>query len=80
MDCLKIVVKQYLIGERKEVCSFPRLVSEPMKKNNHIICRMCTEKGKLEEFVATKNRDIPDAKYVPLSINKITPFNVLSLF
>lgn len=33
---------------------FPRVVEEPMKRKKHVVCRMCTHRGKLEEFVATK--------------------------
>ncbi|TRY61681.1 hypothetical protein TCAL_01437 [Tigriopus californicus] len=33
---------------------YPRVVEEPMMRKKHVVCRMCTHRGKLEEFVATK--------------------------
>ena len=30
------------------------MVEKPMKRHNHVICRMCTKRGLLEEIVAVK--------------------------
>lgn len=43
-------------GERTSDCSWPRLVEQPMTRKNHVVCRMCTSRGKLEEVVAVKRR------------------------
>jgi hypothetical protein len=33
------------------------LVDEPLVRHRHIVCRMCTAAGKLEEIVASPNRE-----------------------
>lgn len=32
----------------------PRVVEQPLKRHNHVICRLCTNNGKLEEIVGVK--------------------------
>eukprot|EP00095_Tigriopus_kingsejongensis_P009770 maker-scaffold1182_size56756-snap-gene-0.7 protein:Tk09770 transcript:maker-scaffold1182_size56756-snap-gene-0.7-mRNA-1 annotation:"hypothetical protein KGM_07295" len=44
--------------------AYPRVVEEPITRSGHIVCRMCTNRGKLEEYMATKNKDVPEKKAI----------------
>ncbi len=41
---------------------FPRLLSTPFLKKHKAYCRMCTSRGKLEEYLAAKKGADEDAK------------------
>ena len=53
----------YLGQTKKEETRWPRVVEESLKRHNHIVCRMCTQRGNLEEIVVTK-KDKELYKYV----------------
>ena len=38
-----------------ESYDFPRVL-DSRKKHNHVVCRLCTSRGKLEEYVAQRNK------------------------
>jgi ribosomal protein RSM22 (predicted rRNA methylase) len=37
-------------------CSYPRLMEQPLMKTGHTLCRLCTNRGRLEEVMVTKSK------------------------
>jgi len=49
-----------ILGNRASDCDWPRLTSEPLERHNHVVCRMCTASGKLQEYVAINSKEEKD--------------------
>lgn len=48
-----LVIKK---GTPSEADRWPRIVRPPMLRHKHVICRMCTEHGKIQEGIFTKSK------------------------
>jgi ribosomal protein RSM22 (predicted rRNA methylase) len=53
--CIKINL--FLGTSRNQSSDWPRLVEDPICKGGRVTCRICTSRGKLEEILATNNKD-----------------------
>ena len=47
----------YLVAKKchsDEQSHKPRVIETPLKRHNHVVCRLCTQNGQLEEIIGVK--------------------------
>ena len=54
--------------KEEEVTPWSRVIEQPLIQKKHIICRLCTERGKLEEIfskkaLSTEKKDLSEDDY-----------------
>ena len=58
-EILKTTYSYVVIGKGKKpdnISQWPRLISQPLIRTRHVICRLCTNNGQLEEIIFTKKK------------------------